>query len=111
MIYSQSFHLEMNIIESRYRDEVVTPWLRILQEESRRALTGTIVASSQVARDAALTAISREDGRYARESDQKNSPANAGMIQHLVTTQSNLCAAEGALMEIHRLLRESTDEV
>ena len=111
MIYSKSFHLEMNIIESRYREEVVTPWLRILQEESRRALMGTIVASSRVAREAALTAISREDGRYERESAHKSSPAKAGMIQHLVTTQSNLCAAEGALMEIQRLLMDSLNEV
>lgn len=111
MIYSQSFHLKMNIIESRYRDEIVTPWLRILQEESWKSLYGTIVASSSVAREAALTAIFREDGRYERESAHKSSPAKAGMIHHLVTTQSNLCAAEGALMEIQRLLRDSLNEV
>jgi len=107
MIHSQSFHLEMNIIESRYRQEIVEPWYRILEEESQKALSGTIVASSEVAREAVLKALSREDGRYERESAHKNSPTRAGMVQYMVAMQSNLYAAEAALMEIQRLLKES----
>jgi hypothetical protein len=110
MIHAQSFHLGMNIIESRYREEIVEPWYRILQEESQKALSGTIVASSEVAREAVLKALTREDGRYERESAYRNSPTSkAGMVQHMVAMQSNLYAAEAALMEIQKLLKESLD--
>lgn len=108
MAYSKSFHLELSIIESRYRQEIVDPWYRILQDESQKALSGTIVASSEVAREAVLKALSREDGRYERESAHKDGPAKAGMVQHMVAMQSNLYAAEAALLEIQRLLRDST---
>ncbi|KIM23876.1 hypothetical protein M408DRAFT_332078, partial [Serendipita vermifera MAFF 305830] len=110
MAYSKSFHLEMNIIESQYRREIVEPWYRILQEESQKALSGTIVASSEVAREAVLKALSREDGRYERESAHKNSPTKAGMVQHMVAMQSNLYAAEAALTEIQYLLKESIND-
>jgi hypothetical protein len=101
----------MNIIESRYREEIVEPWYRSLQEESQKALSGTIVASSEVAREAVLKALAREDGRYERESTHKNSPTSkAGMVQHMVAMQSNLYAAEAALMEIQKLLKESLDD-
>ncbi|KIM23880.1 hypothetical protein M408DRAFT_332082 [Serendipita vermifera MAFF 305830] len=107
MVRARSFHLAMDVIESRYREEIANPWLNALQVESWKALRGTIAASTAVAREAVVTAIAREDGRYERESAHKNSPAKAEMLAHVISTQSNLCAAEGALMELQRLLKES----
>ena len=55
--HSQSLHLGMNVIESRYREEIVKPWIRDLARESEKSLVGTIVASSQVARTAVEKAL------------------------------------------------------
>lgn len=106
MTHSRSYHLPMDIIETRYKEEIVEPWVRHLRAEGEKSLLGTITASSQVAKSAVSSALEREDLRYKRENDQKNTPIQPGMVQHMVAMQSNLIAAEAALIEIQKRLRE-----
>jgi hypothetical protein len=109
MVHSQSFHLSMDFLEGQYREQIVQPFIRSLQEDSERSLLGTISASSQVAKAAVENALYRENLRYKRESDQKNSPSRAGMVQHMVALSSSLWAADSALLTIQKMLKEPLD--
>jgi hypothetical protein len=106
MVHSQSFHLSMDFLEGQYREQIVQPFIRSLQEDSEKSLLGTISASSQVAKAAVENALSRENLRYKRENDQMNS---TGMIQHIVAMSSVLWAANSALHMIQKMLKESLD--
>jgi hypothetical protein len=97
----------MDFIEGQYRQQIVQPFIRSLHEDSERSLLGTISASSQVAKAAIENALSRENLRYKRESDQKNSPSQAAMVQRMVALSSSLWAADSALLTIQKALKES----
>ncbi|CCA76328.1 hypothetical protein PIIN_11894 [Serendipita indica DSM 11827] len=110
IIHSQSFHLAMDVIEGRYREEIVKPWIKDLARESEKSLTGTITASSQVGKTAVENALAREDARYKRESEERNQN-KYGMVPNMVALNSSLWAAESALQTIWKELRESLNSV
>ena len=97
IVHSRAYHLEMDVIYNRYKDEIINPWIRSLKEEGEKSLIGTIELSSQVARELVTSALTREDKRYNRELDGKNKPMDQGAVQHLITVYGNLVAAEAAL--------------
>ena len=97
MVHSRAYHLEMDVIHNRYKDEIISPWIRSLKEEGEKSLIGTIELSSQVARELVTSALMREDERYNRELYGKNKPMDQGAVQHLITVYGNLVAAEAAL--------------
>ena len=97
MVHARAYHLEMDIINNRYKDMIVSPWIRSLTEEGEKSLIGAIKLSSQVAKDLVTSAFKREDRRYSRELDGKNKPMDQGAVQHLITVYGNLLAAEAAL--------------
>ncbi|PVG00632.1 hypothetical protein CPB86DRAFT_812976, partial [Serendipita vermifera] len=107
MTKSKSFHLPMDVIENKYKEEIVEPWLKNLKNEGEKSLIGTIHASSAIAKAAVQNALQREDKRYMREGEQKEVAAKAGIVQHMVAMNSNLWAAESALILIQKMLRES----
>jgi hypothetical protein len=98
------FHLPMDVIEYKYREEIVEPWLRNLKEEGEKSLKGTIHASSAIAKAAVQSSLEREDKQYIREAEQKERAPRVGEIQHLVAMNSNLWAAESALLLIQKML-------
>jgi hypothetical protein len=100
MVHSRAYHLGMDVIHNRYRDEIVDPWIRSLKEEGEKSLIGTIEFSSKVAKDLVTSALEREDNRYKRELDGKNKPVDQGTVQHLIAIYGNLVAAEEALREL-----------
>ena len=97
---ARAYHLEMDVIHNRYRDEIVDPWIRSLKEEGEKSLIGTIEFSSKVAKDLVTSALEREDNRYKRELEGKNKPVDQGTVQHLIAIYGNLVAAEEALREL-----------
>jgi hypothetical protein len=103
----ESLHLPMDVISRKYQEEIVKPWLKDLRDGGEKSLKGTIQASSVVAKAAVQNVLEREDKRYTREAEQKEVAARAGDVQHMLAMNSNLWAAEGALLSIQRMLRES----
>ena len=106
MVHSRAYHLEMDIIHNRYKDEIINPWIRSLKEEGEKSLIGTIELSSQVAKELVTSALEREDQRYNRELDGKNKAMDQGTVQHLITGYGNLVAAEAALTELVVRIKE-----
>ena len=100
MVRSRAYHLGVDVIHKRYKDEIVDPWIRSLKEEGEKSLIKTIEFSSKVAKDLVTSALEREDDRYKRELDGKNKPVDEGTVQHLISTYGNLVAAEEALREL-----------
>ena len=99
-IHSQAYHLGMDVIHSRYKDEIVDPWIRGLKEEGEKSLIGTIKVSSEVAKDLVTSALEREEKRYKRELEGKYQPVDQGTVQYLISMYGNLVAAEEALREL-----------
>ena len=97
MVHSRAYHLEMDVIHSRYKDKIINPWIRSLKEEGEKSLIGSTKLSSQVAKELVTSALTREDQRYKRELDGKNKPMDQGAVGHLITSYGNLVAAEAAL--------------
>jgi hypothetical protein len=97
MVHSRTYYLEMDVIYNRYKEEIINPWIRSLEEEGEKSLIGTIELSSTVAKELVTSALDREDKRYNRELDTKNKPMDPGAVQHLITNYGNLTAAEAAL--------------
>jgi hypothetical protein len=93
MVHSRAYHLEMDVIYNRYKDGIINPWIRSLEEEGEKSLIGTIKFSSQVARELVTSALTREDKRYNRELDAEHRPMDQDAVQHY----GNLVAAEAAL--------------
>jgi hypothetical protein len=106
MVHSRAYHLEMDVIYSRYKDEIINPWIRSIKEEGEKSLIGTIELSSTVAKELVTSALDREDKRYNRELDTKNKPMDPGAVQHLITIYGNLTAAEAALGELFVHIKE-----
>ena len=106
MVHSRAYHLEMDVIHNRYKDEIINPWIRSLKEEGEKSLIGTIKLSSQVAKELVTSALAREDQRYNRELDGKNKPMDQGTVQHLITGYGNLVAAEAALTALVAHIKE-----
>ena len=100
MVYSQAYHLDIGFIYSRYKDEIVDPWIRSLKEEGEKSLIGTIEVSSKVAKDLVTSALEREDNRYERELEGKGKPVDKRTVQYLISIYGNLVAAEEALKEL-----------
>jgi hypothetical protein len=100
MVYSRTYHLGMDVIHNRYKDEMVEPWTRSLIEEGEKSLIGTIELSSKVAKDLVTSALEKEDNRYKRELQGKNKPMDQVAVQHLIAMYGNLVAAEAALREM-----------
>ena len=100
VVHSRAYHLRMDVIYNRYKDEIVDPWIRSLKEEGEKSLIGTIEYSSKVAKDLVTSAFAREDKRYNRELDGKDKPVSQGTVQHLITTYGNMVAAQEALKEL-----------
>ena len=107
MVHSRAYHLEMDVISNRYRDKIISPWIRSLKEEGERSLIGTIKLSSQVARELVTYTLAREDQRYNRELDGKNKSIDQGAVQHLITGYGNLVAAEAALTTLVVHIKET----
>lgn len=109
--HTRSYHLEMDVIRSHYKDDVISPWVKSLKEEGEKSLTGAIKASSIVAKDSVTSALEREDNRYKRELEEKKQPA--GATQHLISVYGNIVAAEEALkqllIQIRRLKEQDKD--
>jgi len=99
-VNSRAYHLDMDVIHNRYKDDIVDPWIRGLKEEGEKSLIGTIEASSKVAKDLVTSALERENNRYKRELEGKNKPVDQGTVQHLIAIYGNLVAAEEALREL-----------
>ena len=97
MVHSRAYHLEMDVIHNRYKDEIISPWVESLKEEGEKSLIGTIRLSSQVAKELVTSTLMREDKRYDRELDGKKVRIDQGAVQHLITVYGNLVAAEAAL--------------
>ena len=100
IVRSRAYHLGMDIIHNRYKEEIVDPWIRSLKEEGEKSLMGTIEVSSKVAKDLVTSALEREDNRYKRELEGKTKPVDQGTVQHLIAIYGNLAAAEEALREL-----------
>jgi len=100
MVHSRAYHLGMDVIHDRYKDEIVDPWIRSLKEEGEKSLIGTIELSSKVAKDVVTSALEREDNRYKRELEGKNKPLAQGTVRNLIAMYGNLVAAEEALKEL-----------
>ena len=100
MVHSRAYHLGIDVIHDRYRDEIVDPWIRSLKEEGEKSLIGTIELSSKVAKDLVTSALEREDNRYKRELEGKNKLVDQGTVLHLIAIYGNLVAAEEALREL-----------
>ena len=105
-IDSRAYHLEMDVICNRYKDEITKPWGWSLIYEGEKSIIGTIELSSKVAKDLVDSALRREDQRYNRELEGKDKPIDQGAVQHLITTYGNLVAAEAALAELLVHIRE-----
>ena len=99
-VYSRPYHLEVDVIYNRYKDEIVEPWIKSLKEEGGKSLIGTIELSSKVAKELVICALEREDNRYKRELERKNKPVDQGTVQHLIAIYGNLVAAEEGLKEL-----------
>jgi hypothetical protein len=99
-VLSRAYHLEMDVIYNRYKDEIIHPWIRSLKEEGEKSLIGTIELSSTVAKELATSALDREDIRYKQELERINKPMDPGAVQRLITIYGNLMAAEAALGEL-----------
>ena len=99
-VHSRAYHLRMDVIHNRYRDEIVDPLIRSLKEEGEKSLIGTIEFSSKVARDLMTSALEREDNRYKQELERQNKPVDQGTMEHLIASYGNLVAAEEALREL-----------
>ena len=63
----------MDVIYNRYKDEIVDPWIKSLEEEGKKSLVGTIELSSKVAKELVTSALKREDNRYERELEESPS--------------------------------------
>jgi hypothetical protein len=100
MVNSRAYHLRMDVIYNRYKDEIVDPWIRSLKEEGEKSLIRSIESSSKVAKALVTSALEREDNRYKRELEGKNKPVDQGTVQHLIAIYGNLVAAEEALREL-----------
>jgi len=100
MVHSRAYHLGVDVIHDRNRDEIVDPWIRSLKEEGEKSLIGTIELSSKVAKDLVTSALEREDNRYKRELEGKNKPMDQETVKHLIASYGNLVAAEEALREL-----------
>ena len=104
MVHSRAYHLDMDVIHNRYKDEIIDPWIRSLKEEGEKSLIGTIKLSSQVAKELVTSALAREDQRYNRELDGKDKPTDHEAVEHLITVYGNLVAAEAALAALAALV-------
>ena len=100
IVRSRTYHLGMDVIHNRYKDDIVDPWIRSLKEEGEKSLIGTIEVSSKVAKDLVNSALEREDNRYKRELEGKDKPADQKTVQYLISIYGNLVAAEEALREL-----------
>ena len=105
MGHSQAYHLGMDVIHERYKDEIVDPWIKSLKEEGEKSLIGTIEFSSKVAKDLVTSALEREDNRYIRELEEKHKPVDQETVQRLIAIYGNLVAAEEALRELFKGLQ------
>ena len=97
---TQAYHLGMDVIHNQYKDEIVDPWIRSLNEEGEKSLIGTIEVSWKMAKDLATSALEREDNRYKRELEGKDRPVDQGTVNRLIAIYGNLIAAEEALKEL-----------
>ena len=100
MSRSRVYHLGMDAIYDRYKDEIVDPWIKSQEEQGKKSLVGTIELSSKVAKELVTSALKREDNRYERELEGKSKPMDVGTVQHLIAMYGNLVAAEEALKEL-----------
>ena len=100
MVHSRAYHLRVDVIYNRYKDEIVDPWIRSLKEEGEKSLIGTIELSSKVAKNLVTSALETEDNRYKRELEGKKEPVDERTVQYLTSTYGNLVAAEEALREL-----------
>ena len=100
MSRSRVYHLGIDVIYNKYKDEIVDPWIKSLEEEGKKSLVGTIELSSKVAKELVTSALTREDNRYERELEGKSKPMDVGTMQHLLAMHGNLVAAEEASREL-----------
>ena len=100
VVHSRAYHLGMDVIHNRYKDEIVDPWIQNLNEQGEKSLIGTIELSSKVAKDLVTSTLEREDDRYKRELEGKTKPVDLDTVNRLIAIYGNLIAAEEALKEL-----------
>jgi hypothetical protein len=94
----------MDVIGTRYRQDIVKPWLDKLEAEALRAMRGTIRTSLEVAKNAVTDLIEREDERYERERALMGTSVPLEQVQGMVAVHDSLIAAEAALWRIQLYL-------
>ena len=92
-----AYHLEMDAIYNRYKDEIVDPFIRCLKEVGEKCLFNTIELTSRMAKELVTSALESEDKRYKRELEGNTKPMDVETVQHLIAMYGNLVAAEEAL--------------
>ena len=106
IVKSQLYSIPMELVETRYKEDIVQPWLDEIKKEAQKALDGTISTSSGVARAAVNLALDREDERYRRGLETTAPLTPPELVQQLVALHGSLVAAEAALWRNQDYLKE-----
>lgn len=105
-VQSAAFHLSMDVLQKKYKIIVFGPWWNSLREEAEKSLMGTIQISSSVAKAAVQSLLEEEDKQYTYEEEQKASLKPALTVNpYTLVVNSNLWAAESALLLIQKMLK------
>jgi hypothetical protein len=105
-VQSGAIQVPLLALERQYREKIVNPWLRKLREEGERLLKQAIKDSDRLMQDLLQRSVEREDRRFQREGAQKATRSKMGLVQHTVAMNSNLWAAESALLAIRAMLKD-----
>jgi hypothetical protein len=103
---TKKYHLDTDVIEKRYVEKIVHPFLRDLKSEGRKSLHETMKRSADVSRAAVVDALKREDDRYAKERAERHTPPPKEHLAQLVAIQSNFVAAEAAFERLREHLNK-----
>jgi len=87
----------MDTLHDRFKDEMINPWIRSLNEEGEKALLGATETSLMAAKELITSALLEREDRCKRELDDKANLVGEERVEHLAAVYSNLMAVEGAL--------------
>jgi len=90
----------MDTLHNQFKDKMINPWMRKLQEEGEKALLGATETSLMAAKELITSALLEREDRYMRELDDKANLVGEERVEDLTAVYSNLMAAEGALKEL-----------
>ena len=92
----------MDVLYTRYKDEIIDPWIRGLTDEGEKSVIGIIKFNSKVAKTLIASGRERAEKRYKREPGAKEET-----VAHLIAIYGNLVAANEALRELYARLEGS----